>query len=235
MHDQVPRLIAVALALVASSALAQEAPSHTSVGDVHEGRIAGGGAELPLHGEGFHFETNRGNPEARYGVPTLVGALVRAARAVAAAHPGSDLAIHDLALRGGGPIEGHGSHRSGRDVDVAYYALLPDGAPMSPTASIWFASGGLERGRPATTARRFDAVRTGAFLRALLDDRAIRVSHVFMAPHLQALLLRTARRDAADLRRVLRRPRGHRVDPHADHFHVRIHCPPSDVRHGCRD
>lgn len=236
MHDQVPRLIVAALLACAPIAFAQDgAPPGTSVGDVHEGRLVGGGAELPRTGDGFHWVTNRGNPDARYGAPSLVGALVRAARTVAQAHPGSDLAIHDLAQRGGGPIRGHGSHRSGRDVDIAYYATLADGAPMNPTASIWFVGGGRERGAPAATGRRFDATRTWAFLRALLDDDAIRVSHVFMAPHLQRLVLDAAGRDAHRIRPVLRRPRGRRVDPHADHFHVRIHCPRGDLRYGCVD
>lgn len=221
----------LAIALVPAIALAQDAaPPNTSVGDVHEGHLVGG-AELPRSGPGFHFVTNRGNPDARYGATTLVDALQRAAARVAEAHPGSDLAIHDIAHHGGGPIRGHGSHRSGRDVDVAYYATLPDGAPMNPTASIWFVGGGRERNAAAATGRRFDATRTWAFLEGLLGDRTIRVSHVFMAPHLQRLVLDAAGRDATRLRPVLRRPRGRRVDPHADHFHVRIHCPPSDARY----
>ncbi|MCB9595636.1 MAG: penicillin-insensitive murein endopeptidase [Sandaracinaceae bacterium] len=235
MHHQVPRLIALASVLLAATAAAQDAPPNTSVGDTHDGHLVGG-AELPRSGPGFHWETNRGNPGARYGATTLVDALQAAAASVLAAHPGSDLAIHDIALRDGGPIRGHGSHRSGRDVDIAYYARTPDGAPMNPTRSIWFVSGGRERGAPAATGATFHAERTFAFLRALLTDRTIRVSHVFMAPHLQRLVLAAGGRDAAvpDLRRVLRRPRGRRVDPHADHFHVRIHCPPSDTRF-CED
>lgn len=222
--------------LVGSSALAQraDAPAGTSVGDTHEGYLVEG-AELPLEGPGFHFHTNRGNPAARYGTPALVGAITRAAAEVAREHPGSDLEIHDLSFRTGGPIRGHGSHRSGRDADIAYYALGADGAPMSPTRSIWFAPPGIERHAPEASAARFDARRTWRFVRALLNDRAVRVSHVFMAPHLQRLLLRAAGRDAARLRAVVRTPRGRRVDPHADHLHVRIECTPADRRHGCRD
>ena len=221
--------------LLVTSAAAQTTPLHTSVGTTHGGRVAGGGVELPLEGDGYHFETNRGNPRARYGTPALVGALVRASAEVARVHPGSDLAIHDLGFPNGGPIRGHGSHRSGRDVDVAYYALTPDGAPMNPTRSIGFLSHGRARGVPADSAPRIDLERTWLLLRTLLVDEAIGVQYVFMAPWLQRQLLAHAEGDpmSAAAARVLRTPRGRRVDPHADHLHLRIHCPPADLEHGC--
>jgi len=229
--------LGLALAAFAAVAWAQDVPPHTSVGDTHDGHLTGGGAELPLRGAGFHWETNRDNPDARYGTPALVNALVEAAAAVAEAYPGSDLAIHDLSRPGGGPIEGHGSHRSGRDADVAYYALDAAGERMNPTRSIWFARSGRERGAPRDAAARFDAERTWAFLRALFADEEITVRYVFMAPHLQRRLLAAAGDDPLRRRatRMLRRPRGRRVDPHADHLHVRIDCPEADRAHGCVD
>lgn len=60
-----------------------------------------------------------------------------------------------------------------------------------------------------------------------------------MHPALQLVLLNHARAASAPaefvaaLERVLRTPRGRRVDPHADHFHVRIVCPAADVARGC--
>lgn len=230
-----PYGIAAWVGLIGAVAIAQDVPPNTSVGDTHDGHIAGGGAELPRRGPGFHFATNRENPEARYGTPALIGALTRAAAAVAEAHPGSDLAIHDVSLRGGGPIQGHGSHRSGRDADVAYYARNPDGAAMNPTRSIWFARSGRERGVRREEAAVFDAARTSVFLLALLRDEAIEVRYVFMAPHLSRRVREAAgdAEEAAALGRVLRRPRGRRVDPHADHLHVRIACPADDVAFGC--
>lgn len=221
--------------LLVTSAAAQGLPPHYSVGTAQRGRLAGGGEELPLRGDGYHFETNRGNPRAHYGTPALVGALERASAEVARAHPGSDLAIHDLAFQNGGAIRGHGSHRSGRDVDVAYYALEPDGAPMNPTRSIWFLSHGRARGVEAATAPRIDRARTWLWLRTLLTDDAIEVQYVFMAPALQRLILAHAGDDPTSevAARVVRTPRGRRVDPHADHFHVRIHCSSADLEHGC--
>lgn len=231
-------LLTLALLALASPADAQAPPAHASVGSPRDGRLVHG-RELPLRGLGYHWVTNRDNPRAHYGTDALVDALVRAAAAVARARPGSDLAIHDLSFASGGPIRGHGSHRSGRDADVAYYAVDAQGAPVSPTTSVWFDANGRARGMPAGTALRFDAERTWLFLAALLTDRGIQVQYVFMHPALQRLLMahgrRVAPRLAPRVQAILRTPRGANVDPHADHLHVRIRCPRGHVRYGCAD
>ncbi len=218
-----------------SLAVAQDVPPHTSVGTPQAGRIAPGGAELPLRGPGYHWLTNRNNPGARYGTPALVAALARAAAAVAERFPGSDLEIHDLSARGGGPIQGHGSHTSGRDVDIAYYATTPAGTRLDPTRSVWFTRTGLERGQLRAQAARFDAERNTLLLETLLADATIGVQYVFMEPGLQRLVRAHARRRPSSraISSVLRTPRGRNVDPHADHLHVRIDCPAADVAHGC--
>lgn len=212
-----------------------------SVGNTHTGSLVSG-YPLPLRGPGFHFATHRGNPSAHFGTSALVRALMRATASVAASFPGSDLAIEDLSFERGGPIEGHGSHRSGRDADVTYYARHADGRPMNPSRSIWFDSNLRERGVGRSRAARFDPIRTHHLLNVLMHDSSIRVQYIFMAPHLQRALVAEARRaDRRRLRRVLRRPRasrsmrraGIRMDPHADHFHLRIYCPPADIAHGC--
>lgn len=214
-------LLAV-LALGVTVAVSAQERRCASVGTVRDGALRDAAA-LPLEGPGFHWVSNRGNADARHGIPELVLALMDAAATVREAHPGSDLAIHDLSFARGGAIGGHGSHRSGRDADVAYYALDASGAEINPTTSIWFrSSGASERGE------RFDATRTALFLRTLVRDRRVTVQYLFMAPHLQRAVTRAAGRDRAALSRVLRTPRGRRVDPHADHFHVRVRCPRGD-------
>ena len=234
-------VLASACAVLSASAQTDAIPAHTSIGSAQDGSLAGGGVALPLRGAGFHWLTNRGNPGARFATPSLVAALVRAAADVARAHPGSDLAIHDLSLSGGGSISGHGSHTSGRDVDIAYYARSRDGTRIDPTTSLWFLPTGEARDRPLETAPVFDAERTWRFLATLLGDSEIRVQYVFAHPAIQRFLLAEARRQhsraplVAAATRVLRTPRGRRMDPHADHFHVRIQCPARDVPYGCRD
>ena len=236
-----------ALGVLVSSALAFAGPpsmvraqSAASVGTAQEGHLVRG-RELPTEGDGYHFLSNRGNPAAHFGTASLVDALIRAAAEVARAHPGSDLAIHDLSFEEGGDIRGHGSHNSGRDVDVAYYAQTADGAPINPTTITWFTANGRARSEPPETASRFDAARTWLLIAALMSDSTIRVQYVFMHPAHQRRLLAHARRSGAErvvvrqVQSILRTPQGRRVDPHADHFHLRIHCPAPDRAHGCVD
>jgi hypothetical protein len=59
---------------------------------------------------------------------------------------------------------------------------------------------------------RFDAERNWAFLAALLAERSIELRDVFTDPALQR-----------------------NVDPHADHLHIRLRCPPAHRRAGCAD
>ncbi len=224
--------LAVASAALASFAVAQEVPAHTSVGTAQRGRIAGGGVALPLSGPGFHWRSNRQNREARYGTPALVGALERAAARVAERFEGSDLEIEDLSFERGGRIRGHGSHTSGRDADVGYYAVRADGTRVNPTVSRWFRRNGQARGHPDEA---FDVERNWLLLETLLSDEAIDVQYIFMYPAHQRRLLDHAGEAGAAFEAVVRTPRGRNMDPHADHFHVRIHCPAADVAHGCVD
>ena len=227
------RWLGVLAVATTATASAQAIPPHTSVGSAQNGRIAGGGVALPERGPGFHWRTNRRNRESRYGTPSLVSALQRAAARVAERHPGSDLEIEDLSFARGGRIRGHGSHTSGRDVDVTYYAQREDGTRLDPTVSRWFLRNGRARGHRD---ERLDVERTWLFLSSLLADEAIDVQYIFMfRPHQRRFLEHASGPARARFEEVVRTPRGRHMDPHADHFHVRIHCPAADVPHGCID
>lgn len=220
-----------AAALAQPRVAAQDDPTESvSEGTPQRGRLRNA-AELPLRGHGFHWETRRRNADGHYGTEELVHALVNAAGVVADAHPGSDLLIEDLSRPEGGRIRGHRSHRSGRDADVAYYAQRAEGGPLNPSRSLWFTRSLRVRAGRAT----FDAARNVLLLETLLSDRSIDVSHLFMAPHLQRAVLAAASSEhRARFEQVMRTPRGRGMDPHADHFHVRIRCPRGD-RPACVD
>ena len=170
----------------------------------------------------------------RYGTRELVGLLHRAADRVARAHPGSRLAVGDLSSESGGPLAPHGSHQSGRDVDVGFYVLDANGRQMPQGIfSDITADGSGRRG-----AVRFDDARNWELLVAFVDDPMAEVQHVLIASHLRERLLAYAR--AAEvpedqLRRVelvTRHIRG--SENHDDHFHVRIYCSVGD-RPQCLD
>lgn len=225
-------LTALLLAL-ASTAVAE--PQGTSIGATNRGRLVGG-APLPRAGPGFRFESVRGNPDARYGTPMLVGALVRAVSRVERELPGGRLVIEDLSAEHGGPLPGHGSHHSGRDVDIRFYAADPQGRPVDGRNVRFGPDGRALDGGP----ERLDVPRNWLLVRALLEDEEARVRYVFVHRGIERALLAHARdqRAPASLRvraaRVMRGPGTPLASPHDDHMHVRIECPPSDRAHGCR-
>src|SRR5690606_12139398 len=112
------------------------APGQTaSVGLANDGYLLGG---VPLPDRGPGFVRGRPGETTRFGTPALVGALGRAAAAVAEAYPGSPpLKVGDLSGPGGGAHPRHGSHRSGRDVDVIFYAR--DDAGQATRGRGWLA------------------------------------------------------------------------------------------------
>ncbi len=214
----------------------------TSIGGPNDGRVEGAVA-LPLEGPGFRSNPRRPNTDAVFGTVEMVQALVRAAAVVNEEMPGSILFINDLGFREGGPIAHHGSHRAGRDVDVLFYLIDRHGEPMEPVGAFLDARGRGYDFRDLATPRddvlvRMDVPRTWRFVQALLEgDRADDVQRIFIAEHLRTLVLAQAERAGAP-----RAVRDRFADitcqpgyPHDDHLHIRFHCTPDDIAHGCED
>lgn len=156
-------------------------------------------------------------------------ALTRAFEAVAARWPASPrVEIRDASVEHGGPLAGHHSHQSGRDVDLAYFRRTCGGETCRH-----------HRVGPAD----LDAERQWALLEVWL--RAGLVDYVFIDHALQEPLYRAARASgasSADLARwfqwpgdqdlhagVIRHAHGH-----ADHLHVRFGCAEHDRECGPR-
>jgi penicillin-insensitive murein endopeptidase len=142
--------------------------------------------------------------------------LTAAIEAVEAELPGSvPLLVGDLSRRGGGPLNRHRSHQSGRDVDLG-----------------WYLKGGEASRFRVASARNLDLPRCWALIRALvtLTD----VEHIFMDAAIQRLIFRHALGRGEDrewLMRVFGSPGGRRGtivqhEPrHRDHLHVRFRNP----------
>lgn len=141
------------------------------------------------------------------------------------------LAIGDLSGPEGGPLEGHRTHQSGRDIDLGFYFVTqPEGYP--------------ERFVEAS-ADNLDTDATWALLEQLVltADQPDGVELVYLDYDVQRLLYPAAQRDgwtAEQLRGVFEYPDGRKADGrivrhlwnHHDHLHVRFRCPPGDA--GCR-
>lgn len=223
-----------------AAVLALSPAQSTSVGWPQRGRLEGGAA-LPGVGPGFISNPRRPNPSAIYGTVELIQALVRAAGRVADASPGGMLTINDIALPAGGDIPHHGSHRTGRDVDVLFYLLEPNGEPR-PSVGAFLDP----RGRgvdfkdlldPSDDVDvRLDAARTWAFVEALLEGpHRDDVQRIFVVEHIRALLLEAAQGAAAETRARFEMVTCQPGYPHDDHLHIRFYCSVEDLAAGCED
>jgi penicillin-insensitive murein endopeptidase len=155
---------------------------------------------------------------ARWGLPSLVGLIDRAAKRVARRFPDAVLSVGDM------------SRREGGDVDLGFYLRNPADKPLLAARFVTFSARGQAIELPGAV---FDDARNWALVEALVDDRQARVSHIFVARHIRARLLRYA-----DLHAVPSELRQRAADlmtqpsqaAHDDHFHVRIGCPPDQGR-----
>jgi penicillin-insensitive murein endopeptidase len=204
------------------------APVGRSIGSPNGGRLDGG-ARLE-EGPFVRVVPFYAGSHARWGLPSLVGLLDRAARRVAHRYPDAVLAVGDLSRKGGGELDRHRSHESGRDADVAFFARTASNKPLVADRFVAFDANGAARSVPGAV---FDDVRNWALIEALVEDVASRVSYIFVAAPLRARLLRYAEQHSVSraLReraaQLMMQPR-HAL-PHDDHFHVRIACPPEQI------
>ncbi len=194
-----------------------------SINQVTNGLLIHGGT-LPPVGENFRVYNQRNR---RAGVPPLIELVQNVSTRVASDHPRSRLLVGDLSAPGGGRISDHRSHRTGRDVDFAFFATDPAGReiPGYPLVAFDRFGVGVREGRTVV----FDDQRNWRVVEALLTDETASVQWIFISNGLKARLLHWAlshQRNLETIRRaasVLRQPTD--SSPHDDHFHVRIYCP----------
>jgi penicillin-insensitive murein endopeptidase len=164
--------------------------------------------------------------DVRWGTEALVGMIDRAARQVRRQFPDAVLSVGHLSRAGGGELDRHHSHESGRDADIGYYVKNHLGKPAYADHFVAFQGDGTAPHWPGAV---FDDARNWLLVAAMLTDPVAHVSHIFVATPLRARLLAYAERIGAPaaLRQraaeVMAQPRG--ALPHDDHFHVRISCP----------
>lgn len=203
-----------------------------SVGPPNEGRLEGG-IHLDLSKPYLRGAPMHSSLDTRWGLPGLVNAIDRAAKAVAKKYPGATLNVGDLSRRHGGDLARHHSHESGRDADLGFYMVDAHGKPLERKTFVKVDDKLAAHDVPGA---RFDVAKNWLFLQNMLLDRNARVSHVFVAdPIKQALLAHARARGVAHAlyvraALVMMQPTGGL--PHDDHFHVRISCP-SSMRKNC--
>jgi len=164
--------------------------------------------------------------DVRWGLEPLVMMIDRAARQVRRQFPDAVTSVGHLSREGGGEIDRHHSHESGRDADIGFFIRSVNGRELLPNRFVQFRGDGTAASWPGAY---FDDAKNWLLVSALLGDPAAHVTHLFVAAPLRARLLAYAERMGvpASLRmraaEVLQQPHG--ALPHDDHFHVRIGCP----------
>lgn len=199
-------------------------PEGRSVGSPTEGHLVGG-VRL-VEGDALRISPAYAGSDVRYGTRALVHLVDRASKRVKQRFPDAVLTVGHLSKHGGGEIDHHASHESGRDADLAFYVRSTAGKPLYAPAFVAFAGDGKARTWPGA---HFDDARNWALVEALVQDPEARVTHIFVAQPLHDRLMAHAQSSGVPLStrirvaEVLAQPRG--ALPHDDHFHVRIACP----------
>jgi penicillin-insensitive murein DD-endopeptidase len=206
-----------------------------TVGSPNQG-VQTDGVELPVAGPGFVRYRPQG--AHHFGRPRLVTALTRIAAELQNADPGAPpLVIGDLSARFGGKIDGHQSHRTGRDVDLIYQYLTPSGARVTAPGFIHIDADGLARNPSDGHILRFDVEQEWRLVKALVTAPEMGVQFMFASRNVESLLIdyALARGEPLDLvlhaQSVMWQP----VDslPHDDHIHLRIACSVEETYTGC--
>jgi hypothetical protein len=201
----------------------KRAPGMQSIGRPQGGRLINASA-LPANPRAYHIR----RPHRAFGTRSTVDQVVRAIQRVRRRHPRvHPLAIGDLSARRGGKITMHGSHQSGRDVDLGFYFRgRPRGYPAAfvvadqdnlDFAASWTLLVALAEnaGRPGGVERIYMSYRTQELFYRLGLEHGVPESslgHMFQYPH----------GEEADHGLVRHEPE------HDEHIHVRFACPRRD-------
>lgn len=204
---------------------ARRAPVGRSVGSPTEGHLVGGArlSESP-HVRVVPFYRAG---DARWGLPSLVKLIDGAARSVRKQFPDAVLSVGHLSRPGGGDIDRHASHESGRDADLGFYVKNQQGKAIFADHFVSFKADGTA---PTWPGARFDDAKNWALIAALAGDPQARITYIFVASSIRTRLLHYAAKIGAPAAiraraaALMVEPRG--AMPHDDHFHVRIACPP---------
>jgi penicillin-insensitive murein DD-endopeptidase len=195
-----------------------------SIGSPTEGHLLGG-AHLEETSY-LRIAPNDTAGDVRWGLEPLVAMIDRAARQVRRQFPDAVTSVGHLSREGGGDIDSHRSHESGRDADIAFFVRSASGRQLLPRHFVPFRGDGTAASWPGAY---FDDAKNWTLVSALVTDPEAHVTHLFVAAPLRGRLLAYAERmgvsASARMRaaEVLQQPHGSL--PHDDHFHVRIGCP----------
>ena len=196
-----------------------------SIGSPTEGHLLGGrtprGDRVPAHRARRHG--------GRHPLGTRAARHVARSRrrAVRRQFPGVVMSVGHLSREGGGDVDQHRSHESGRDADVGFFVRSAAGRQLLSPHFVPFRADGTAPTLAGRLLRRREEL--GARLRVRRRSRGARDAPVrrCAASGTSARIRRArpARPQSARMRAAELMQQPHGVLPHDDHFHVRIGCP----------
>jgi murein endopeptidase len=162
------------------------------------------------------------HPESAWGTPRMIGTLLRAAEEVAWLVPHADpLVIGDISKKGGGPLDGHSSHRGGADADIGIY--FGDAKQY-------------EHGFMLMSTRNFDPRTNWLLVRSLLESEEVEriLLDQKLVNILRTYVIREGELSVKEAHRIFpskvttdvwaRTGVVHHHPGHMHHFHVRVLC-----------
>lgn len=203
-----------------------------SAGTPNHGRLYNP-SKVPFDGKTLAVRKSTWGRNTNYGNRALVETLQYAADVVASIDPKARLFIGDASSERGGRLGSHKSHQNGLDVDIAFYVRDQNGNLGDTGTFVKLNRNGVSYDGKW----RLDADLSWAFVEALLTSPKADVQYLFVYNPLKEMILEAGRRANANpavLERasyVMQQPRD--SSPHADHFHLRIYCPPGDRDDAC--
>jgi penicillin-insensitive murein endopeptidase len=205
-------------------------PGSFSLGTASRGELVRA-VTIPIDGDNLFIIEPNIVRNAHYATEELYRELRRTADLVEEAYPGSRLPLGDLSGPEGGRIRNHASHRSGRDVDIVFFAMNAAGQRVESERFVDFNRHGRGHGL------RFDVERNWLVAKVLLESPTNEVQWLFIAEWLEEILIEHAEEIGEDARLIARARDAMRQpsdsSPHADHFHVRLFCSELDLLEGC--
>lgn len=206
-----------------------------SVGTVSTGYLVNAAA-LPLPARDYRILPRQHQRGLVYGSQELIELLQHAGHQLYQKHE-RPLWLGNIGQRGGGDIRWSVSHNSGRDADLAFCYVDPQGQPVDPPDLVQLDHNGHSLKYDGYY--RFDTRRTWTLVKALLTWRGAHLQYIFVSNPLRKMLLDHARQRREPLwlqqraAEVLAQPGG--AAPHDDHLHVRIYCSAQDLASGCHN
>jgi len=229
---------ALSASVASAESVGDPAPHSLSIGTCHHGHLLGG-VELPRKAEGLRRLSIVADRTTGFGTARLVAFVERTARRLSKlrGHARVPLQVGNMSLRRGGRLRWSHSHRSGRDVDLVFFARDSRGRARTLNRFLRYDDHGHARYRRRKYT--FDVARNWNLVKTLLTDSRVHPARLYIAEPLRRRLLNHGR-ELGEAEWLLQRAAHVLHEPthagkHDDHLHVRVYCSRAEVLAGCID